>query len=565
MQSNASTATEAEKNGPTEIRHSIGASHEAIRPSSTFIGVDEGKAVRGFCEGVEPLGPASATNEESGVPPEVYRELEAASPEVRRGIVLGLMREHPDGRLVLPARDGVRAILDEIVLPCPAPGPGPDRAAEPDPRGEVGCSDLSLRRAVLSGASLRLADLRGVDLEEAGLRQVELDGADLSGATLRHADLSCSRLMRANLAGANLAGADLRGALLDGADLVGADLVSARLEGANLAGADLRGAMLEEANLDGASVRFARLQRAVLEGARIRHADLRGANLEGADLQNADLEGSELEEARLRASKLARANLRTCVLREADLREADLAGADLRDTVLTGANLRNAILRDARLEEAGLTQCEIAHIFVGGAKLDDTQLRLTQLGGAIGEELAGDFERAAQGYLALERNFEGIGDHDAASWAYRRRRRMQKREALAQARSAWAGRLWRRAFGRYAQYANDQLVEWMCDYGESVPRVLGSLAVVYTAFTLIYALTGSVVRVPESLGGSALRPSRNPIVLAIFSLLIMTTGSPEGGLAPRGDFTLLLMGVESFLGIALTGLLGFVLGNRIRR
>jgi hypothetical protein len=105
----------------------------------------------------------------------------------------------------------------------------------------------------------------------------------------------------------------------------------------------------------------------------------------------------------------------------------------------------------------------------------------------------------------------------------------------------------------------------MCDYGESVRRVLGSLAAVYATFTLIYALTGSVVREVEIPGGSVRVPTRNPVVLAIFSLLVMTTGSPEGGLAPRGDFTLLLMGVHAFLGIALTGLLGFVLGNRIRR
>ena len=242
-----------------------------------------------------------------------------------------------------------------------------------------------------------------------------------------------------------------------------------------------------------------------------------------------------------------------------------MTGADLRGAILAGANLREAVLRDARLQEVGLSQCEIAHISLAGAKLDDTQLRLKQLDGAIGEELAGDFERAAQGYLALERNFEGLGDHDAASWAYRRRRRMQKREALAQARAAWSGRRWRRALGRYAQYASDQLVEWMCDYGESVPRVLGSLAVVYATFTLIYALTGSVVRETGGAGESARIVVRNPMVAAIVSLLVMTTGSPEGGLAPRGDLTLLLMGVEAFLGIALTGLLGFVLGNRIRR
>jgi uncharacterized protein YjbI with pentapeptide repeats len=504
-------------------------------------------------------------NEESRVPTDVYGQLEAAAPEVRKEVMIGLIRGHPEGRLVLPGRDGMRAVLDGIALSRQTLGPGVEQAPAPDHRQNRVRPAPHLRKADLRAASLRAADLRGVDLEEADLRGADLDGADLRGAMLRHADLSRARLVRANLAGANLSGADLRGAVLDGADLGGADLVSAHLEGASLAGADLRGAMLEEANLDGASVRFARLQRAILEGASIRRADLRGADLENADLQRADLEGSELEEARPRASKLDGASLRDCILRQADLRGARMTGADLRGAVLTGADLRDAVLRDARLQAVGLTQCEIAHVFLAGAKLDDTQLRLKQLGGTIGEELAGDFERAAQGYLALERNFEGLGDHDAASWAYRRRRRMQKREALAQAREALAGRRWRRALGRSAQYASDQLVEWICDYGESVPRVLGALAVVYLAFTVIYALTGSVVREFAGPGGSGRVPVRNPVVAAIFSLLIMTTGSPEGGLAPRGDFTLLLMGVEAFLGIALTGLLGFVLGNRIRR
>jgi uncharacterized protein YjbI with pentapeptide repeats len=479
--------------------------------------------------------------------------------------MVGLIQEHPEGRLVLPGRDGVRAMLDGIALSRPAPAPGADLARGPDPRRSGARPVPHLRKADLRAASLRAADLRGGDLEEADLREADLDGADLRGAMLRHADLRRSRLVGANLAGANLSGADLRGALLDGADLGGADLFSARLDGASLSGADLRGAMLEEANLDGASIRFARLQRAILEGASIRHADLRGADLEDADLQKADLEGSELEEARLRASMLAGASLRDCILRQANLRGAQMTAADLRGAVLAGADLQDAVLRDARLQEVGLSQCAIAHIFMGGAKLDDTQFHLKQLGGAIGEELAGDFEQAAQGYLALERNFEGLGDRDAASWAYRRRRRMQKREALAQARAARAGRLWRRALGRYAQYASDQLVEWVCDYGESVPRVLVALAAVYLAYTLIYALSGGVVREPEGPGASARVVVRNPIAAAIFSLLVMTTGSPEGGLAPRGDFTLLLMGVEAFLGIALTGLLGFVLGNRIHR
>ena len=46
------------------------------------------------------------TNEESRVPSDVYGRLDAAPPEVRREIVLGLIREHPEGRLVLPDREG---------------------------------------------------------------------------------------------------------------------------------------------------------------------------------------------------------------------------------------------------------------------------------------------------------------------------------------------------------------------------------------------------------------------------------------------------------------------------
>ena len=95
--------------------------------------------------------------------------------------------------------------------------------------------------------------------------------------------------------------------------------------------------------------------------------------------------------------------------------------------------------------------------------------------------------------------------------------------------------------------------------------LLGSLAAVYAAFTLIYFLAGGVVRELELPGGAVRVPTRHPVDLAIFSLLVMTAGSPAGGLQPGDDLTLSLIGVQAFLGIALTGLLGFVLGNRIRR
>ena len=114
------------------------------------------------------------------------------------------------------------------------------------------------------------------------------------------------------------------------------------------------------------------------------------------------------------------------------------------------------------------------------------------------------------------------------------------------------------------QYTSDQLVEWLCDYGESIPRVLGSLLALYCLFTLMYGLTGSVVRITETPFGPVKVPTWNILDLATFSLLaISTSGSPTVDLLPRDRAVHFLTATEALLGIALTGLLGFVAGNRI--
>lgn len=54
--------------------------------------------------------------------------------------------------------------------------------------------------------------------------------------------------------------------------------------------------------------------------------------------------------------------------------------------------------------------------------------------------------------------------------------------------------------------------------------------------------------------------------VATFSLVAMTSAEgPEVGLEPMNRHVHVLMGLQTLLTIALTGLLGFVLGNRIRR
>ncbi len=435
------------------------------------------------------------------IPSDVYARLHSAAPSERAEIVRQLIAERPDERLELPALEGQPANLVGIALP---------------------------------GASLRLANLRGADLREADFHEAVLGQADLEGAVLE----------QVNFQGADLAGADLRGAALGKATL--------------------REALLEEADLREAGLRFADLSEAALESANLQRADLWGATLDRAVMTGADLRNAILGEGSLRDADLTGANLRNAELRKVDLRGANLRGANLQGATLTNSDLTGAILGEAELQGVDLSSCILTHIHLGGAWLDKTRLRQEQLGGALGEETDGDYDRAAKGYLALERNFVDLGDSDAAGWAYGKKRRMQKLAALQRARTALGARQWRHAAREYIRYATAQLVEWVCDYGESIPRVLTSIVVVYLVYLVLYGLTGSVLHVGAT--PAARYVTRNPVDLAIFSLFAITTsGSPTVGLMPGGEAVQLLTGTEAFLGIFLTGLLGFVAGNKIRR
>ncbi len=384
----------------------------------------------------------------------------------------------------------------------------------------------------------------------------------VSGARLRRAGLACADLRQADLSGGFLAQANLRGAKLEGASLAGADLSHADCAGALMGEADLRGALLEEASLEGASLRFVDGREAVLEGAILAGADLWGARLERADLSGALMRGARLGDASLTGADLAGADLREAVLASADLGAANLADADLRGASLKGATLAGANLAGAQLQDVDLSGCDLTGARWSHARLGRTRFEREQLGGVVGEEAAGEFTLAATAYLTLERNFADLGDPEAASWAYRRKRRMQKRAAGRLAMDALRTRQPRTFALRGLTFLGNSLVELVCDYGESIGRVFGALAVVFVTFTVIYGLTDSVTRTD----GKITTITHNPVDLAIFSLMAMTTsGTPSVTLSPAGEYALLISGSQALIGIFLTGLLGFVAGNRIRR
>ena len=269
-----------------------------------------------------------------------------------------------------------------------------------------------------------------------------------------------------------------------------------------------------------------------------------------------NLGGINLEEANLQKADLFQANLREASLWRANLQEASLLLANLQEAELLLANLQRADMRGAELQGA----------FFSGVRLDHTEMDRSSLEPKVGEDREGRYDVARDAYLRLKQNFDDLGDYDAASWAYRKERRMEKLAALQKAKEAWQKHDWKEAIPRYAKVAGDWVIECVCDYGEGFWNVVRSLIAVWVIFALIYGLIGGVWGPwQDTVSGRIRSITRNPIDLLWFSLGTMVTLHPPGLEARSTLFMRFLVPSQALLGIFLAGLLGFVAGNRIRR
>ncbi|MGH9879072.1 MAG: pentapeptide repeat-containing protein, partial [Nitrososphaerales archaeon] len=323
-----------------------------------------------------------------------------------------------------------------------------------------------------------------------------------------------------------------------------------------------KGANLSRANLQHVDLRLANLQYANFVFANLQSADLRLANLQEADLRLTDLRGADLRNANLQNARLGEANLKG-----ADFSLADLRGADLRN-----ANLQNANLTEAKLERVDLSNIKnMSDVYLSGAWLDRTRVRRDRLGDGIHEEREGDYTAAKRGYAALKKNFDDLGDYDAASWAYRKEKRMEKLEARQKGRSALSNHQWREALGGYFKFFNDTLVEGLCDYGESAGRVVGWMAaLLFIIGPLLFSRMGGFVWSEKLVQHYYELPSAwhqfgfSYYQYFLYTFNVFTTANFLS-LQPINDAVKLASGLFAIVGVALTGLLGFIIGHRLRR
>ncbi|MDX7952958.1 pentapeptide repeat-containing protein [Lichenihabitans sp. Uapishka_5] len=431
---------------------------------------------------------------------------------------------------------------------------GPHAAGEP-------------QRLVLDQVLAGRQHLEGRDIP--GWQDRETGGLDLKAAVLRSAGLNGADLSQANLRGADLEHAQARGAHFDGTILEQARFIDADCGGASFAAAQageacFERAMLEDARFDGASLRFADLRDTLLDGASFAKADLWGARFDACDADEASFAAARLDEASLKGGNFAQGDFRGASLKKARLEGARLRGADFADARLEGANLAGADLSQASLPRVNLTATDLTHVRLGGAWLENTRLRVEQLGGQVGEERDGEFAAARQAYVALEGNFRSLGDAVGESWAFRKSRRMGRAEKNRAARAAWAERQWRPALVAGFGWLSDSFVEWLCDYGESLWRVVRAFFTTVLGFALCYGLTGSLTRTAAA--GAARAPTRHLLDLVVFSFInMLSTSAPDIGIRPANELVVLLVSLQGALGIVLIGLFGYVLGNRMHR
>ncbi len=429
-------------------------------------------------------------------------------------------------------------------------------AAEP-PGGE---SRRCYDHADVSAAALgeRCRDAPWWDGRAGGLR---LAGRCLAGASLRGANLSRADLTGADLGGAGGSKIVLTGARLEEASLRDADLIGGELTEVDAGEADFSGALLEDAKFARARLRFARFTGAVMDGADLSSADLWGARLDRIEAERACFGNARLDEAQMQGADVAGADFGGATLRRARLSDARFRGANLRDAVLDGADLGGADLSGAVLPHVSLASCTLRHARFANAWLERTRMRASQLCGAAGEEAAGEWEAAIESYIVLEQNFRSLGSAQDASWAFRRRRRMGKRLHGQRAAAALADGKYRRALLSGFAWLNDSASEWLCDYGESVGRVLRAFLIVLIGFAALYWFTGCLEPRDPMRAAHAFRP----VDYLLFSLDSMTTvGTSEVGLKPAGQLGVLVSSVQTVLGTVLLGLFGFVLGVRMR-
>lgn len=320
------------------------------------------------------------------------------------------------------------------------------------------------------------------------------------------------------------------------------------------------------------------------EGLDLSGRDLTGINLSREVLENIIIEKGLLESIPKWVSPVTQGitlqgvNLSFCVLTGANLSDSDLQGADLRgsrcdhvdfinanlcDTILFDATMDNSVFDDAKLFGANLFGAEFFNATIsrecfGDSIIQESKSYKQPLSLPMSEDRE-RFWQASKIYQSLQASFANSAAWTDASWAFLKARRMEKQLATLQAGKAWKNRDIRKFILAIWRRISYEIVEKLCDYGENPWLVLMWIIFLWLVLSLIYGISDGIQHIYDN------TTANNLYDWLTFSLATMATIDPIGLVAADTPVMRFIMPLQTLFAIALTGLFGFTLGNRINR
>ncbi len=320
-------------------------------------------------------------------------------------------------------------------------------------------------------------------------------------------------------------------------------------------------------------------------------------NLSGYNLTEIDLKDENLKLTDVvfgwhggpKPAELRGARFRECILEHCFFADTDLTKADFRKCTALRCDFRYATFRHTTLQEAKLVLCDMYRASIqDGTVMLKTKFELVSLTGTLGgatglrwssfahekprpplvpesereyreflrwtkqdrleaysidDALADRLDDAARNYRDLSGLWTERGQFSDAGKAYARSRRLERQSAGPR----FKGKPFRPLF-----WAGLWFADLLCGFGESLVKIVVWLLVVALLPGIVYAIIGNVVQGSGGFWDDLL-----------FSASQLTASTPMR-LSSSAQVVEWIRVLQTLTGVAVLGLFGFVLGNKIR-
>jgi len=306
------------------------------------------------------------------------------------------------------------------------------------------------------------------------------------------------------------------------------------------------------------------------------------------NLSNAIFRGCTFEDVKFSGATLFRTDFRDCKFKWCDFRYIRCSQSTFQDSHFYGCDFYRANFEDYSLFEGTKmvgVSLFMANLQGAGLRRDNLGDKLLQEDKKLFEEFHHHFlnvsEKSIIDYLAkrhdeamkIYRNLTGLwtsqGFFQDASWAYVKSKRNEKLtysprfssrvyktisgETSASKKILSSFLVALRYFPKFVLY---WIIDLICGFGESLGRLIASILVLLLGSAFVYWSLGSL----KSLDGTVYIGFLDYLIFSIGNL----TATDFGRFIASSKLTEVLIAIQALLGISMVGLLGFILGNKIR-